>query len=249
MQEKNMQMVFTCTTCYRQYKTESAYETHCFICKSQHSNSLTTMEDYKDLPTQAFMMKMMMEMSSKITSLEAKLFNVLTAQHKINENHNAYTKKETLSILNKQEKEDVEDVKERECKNYNEWFSDLTIKTTDVNVILNKKMLRGLSVIVSNILGREDSPIKKIGDRLYYYNQDKWHEFRQDEINNFIESVRKLVLKKFNDIYDKRHPVNKKEFVQKSSMSVSQQMKYLEQVKIMTDRSIEAEQVASIVLK
>ena len=208
------------------------------------------MDDYKDLPSQAFMMKMMMEMSSKITSLEAKLFNVLTAQHKINENHNAYTKKETLSILNKQEKEDVECVKEEEnVKIIDEWFSDLNIKTADVNIILNKKMLRGLTIIINNILKQEDAPIKKIGDRLYYYNNDKWYEFKECEINNFIESVRKMILKKFNDIYNKRHPVNKEKFLQKSSMSHSQQMKYLEQVKIMTDKSIEAEQVASIVLK
>ena len=102
------------------------------------------MDDFKELPTQAFMMKMIMEMSAKITSLEAKLFTVLTEQNKINETHTAYTKKETLSILNRQEKEDIEEVEETECKNYKEWITELQIKTTDVNIILNKKMLRGL---------------------------------------------------------------------------------------------------------
>ena len=56
-------------------------------------------------------------------------------------------------------------------------------------------MLRGLTIIINNILKTEDAPIKKIGDRLYYYNHDKWYEFKEREINNFIESVRKMILK------------------------------------------------------
>ena len=240
-------MVFTCPTCYRQYKTESAYETHCFICKSKHTT--TTMDDYRDMPSQAFMMKMMMEMSSKITSLEAKLFTVLTSQHKIAETHHAYSKKETLSILNRQEKDDVEEVSECECQNYDEWFEQLNIKTDDVNTVLDKKMLKGLSSIIKSLLTRSDSPIKKIGDRLYYYNENKWHEFNQNELNKFISDIRQMILKKFNNIYHKRHPIDGTKYIKKTTMSHSQEMKYLEQVKIMTDNSVNPDQVASIVLQ
>ena len=242
-------MVFTCPTCYREYKTQSAYDTHCFICKSQHSGQLTTMEDFSELPTQAFMMKMMMEMSSKITSLEAKLFTVLTSQHKIAETHHAYSKKETLSILNRQEKDDVEEVSECECQNYDEWFEQLNIKTDDVNTVLDKKMLKGLSSIIKSLLTRSDSPIKKIGDRLYYYNENKWHEFNQNELNKFISDIRQMILKKFNNIYHKRHPIDGTKYIKKTTMSHSQEMKYLEQVKIMTDNSVNPDQVASIVLQ
>lgn len=242
-------MVFTCPICYRQYKTESAYETHCFICKSQHKNPTTTMDDFHDMPSQAFMMKMMMEMSSKITSLEAKLFNVLTTQHKITENHNSYTKRETLTILNKQEVEDVETTMERECENYNDWFSKLNIKTSDVNIILNKKMLKGLSSIIQTFLKRDDSPIKKIGDSIYYYNNNKWKLFEDEEINAFIMSIQQLLLKKFNSIYNKRYPINQENPLRKTTMSISDEMKYLEQVKIMTDNSIHPNQIASIILK
>ena len=242
-------MVFTCPTCYRQYKTQSAYDTHCFICKSQHSGNLTTMDNFNDMPTQAFMMKMIMEMSSKITSLEAKLFSVLTSQHKIDETHHAYSKHETLSILNRQEKDDIEEVTECECKNFDEWFRNLDINIDDVNIVLNKRMLKGLSSIIKSLLTRSDSPIKKIGDRLYYYNENKWHEFNNEELNKFISDIRRMILKEFNNIYHNRHPIDRKKYIQKTSMSYSQEMKYIEQVKIMTDSSVNPDQVASIVLQ
>lgn len=242
-------MVFTCAICYRQYKQQSSYETHSFICKHNHSNTTSVMDNYNDMPTQAFMMKMIMEMSSKITSLEAKLFSVLTAQHKIGETHNAYSKQEILSILNRQEKDDIEDVPEEECQNYNEWFAELNIKKDDINMILNKKMLRGLSSIIKSLLTRKDSPIKKIGMRLYYYNENKWHEFNDAELDNFIKSLRQMVLKKFNNIYNKRYPIDENKHINKMAMTDSQQMKYLEQVKIMTDTRVNNEQIASIVLQ
>jgi len=188
-------------------------------------------------------------MSSKITSLEAKLFTVLTSQHKITETHNAYSKQETLSILNHQEQDDIEEVSECECQNYDEWFEQLNINTDDVNIVLDKKMLRGLSSIIKSLLTRADSPIKKIGDRLYYYNENKWHEFNQNELNKFISDIRQMILKKFNHIYQKRHPIDSKKYIKKTSMSHSQEMKYLEQVKIMTDNSFNPDQVASIVLQ
>ncbi len=242
-------MVYTCATCYRQYKTKNGYEKHSFICKSQHSNNTTTMDDFKELPTQAFMMKMIMEMSAKITSLEAKLFTVLTEQNKINETHTAYTKKETLSILNRQEKEDIEEVEETECKNYKEWITELQIKTTDVNIILNKKMLRGLVTIIKTLLRQQESPIKKIGQQYYYYDDNEWHEFTERGLLDFISSIRNLLLKKFNDIYCKKFPLDSENSSIFSSMNASERMQYLEQVKIMTNRDVSSEQILSLIIK
>ena len=85
--------------------------------------------------------------------------------------------------------------------------------------------------------------------RLYYYNENKWHEFNDAELDNFIKSLRQMVLKKFNNIYNKRYPIDENKHINKMAMTDSQQMKYLEQVKIMTDTRVNNEQIASIVLQ
>ena len=62
-------------------------------------------------------------------------------------------------------------------------------------------------------------------------------------------SIQQLLLKKFNSIYNKRYPINQENPLRKTNMSISDEMKYLEQVKIMTDNSIHPNQIASIILK
>ena len=85
---------------------------------------------------------------------------------------------------------------ERECENYNDWFSKLNIKTSHVNIILNKKMLKGLSSIIQTFLKRDDSPIKKIGDSIYYYNNNKWEIFEDEEINAFYYVYSTITIEK-----------------------------------------------------
>ena len=132
-------------------------------------------------------------------------------------------------------------------RNYNDWFK-IKYQNKSCNIILNKKMLKGLSSIIQTFK-RDDSPIKKIGDSIYYYNNNKWEIFEDEEINAFIMSIQQLLLKKFNSIYNKRYPINQENPLRKTNMSISDEMKYLEQVKIMTDNSIHPNQIASIILK
>ena len=218
--------IYTCETCSRQYKTQTAFLKHTTICNMFYNTKKQN--------------KMILEREDEPIPSITDLFNAFKdLSHKYDKLQKDYTELKKYVTQNNKKIDIIEFLNKLETptQNYGEWVDNLTITFDNLEHIFKTNFIDCYTLIIKYMIDKNNSPIKCFDIKectFYIYDNNIWRIQTKEEFDMIIKKLYKKTFKTFKDWQDKKKDIAQDqldEYLQKICKFVSNEGIIISKVK------------------